>query len=102
MTPLNLLIVCVPALWILTLALRLIRSRLYWLTFWVLVVGLPVLAIYWFSTPWPAQPNANFGAGMPSEYVYGIFALALWLIVLVLELIVFIVLKVRGGRNVPL
>lgn len=86
-------------LWVVNLSLRLARQRLYWVTFWSLAAGLPALALYWFSTPRHMEPGANFGAGMPEEYFYGAIALALWVIVLLLELVVFIVLKVRDSRS---
>jgi len=93
------LILGVAVLWVVNFGLRLSGQRLYWVTFWTLVIALPALAIYWFSTPWPIDRGANFGAGMPDEYIFGALALALWLVVMVLELIVFIVLKVRHVRR---
>jgi hypothetical protein len=95
----DLLILEVAVLWVVNFGLRLARQRLYWVTFWALAAGLPALAVYWFSTPWHMEPHANFGAGMPPEYVFGAIALALWVIVMVLELVVFIVLKVRESRG---
>lgn len=98
-SPADLLILGVLALWVVNLGLRLARSRLYWITFWALAAGLPALALYWFSTPRHTPTGANFGAGIPAEYFYGALAFALWIIVLLLELVVFIVLKVRDGRG---
>lgn len=98
-SPADLLILGVLSLWVVNLGLHLARSRIYWITFWALVAGLPALAFFWFSTPWHTPRNANFGAGMPVEYVYGVLAFALWAVVLVLELVVFIILKVREGRS---
>lgn len=93
------LILGVAALWAVNFGLHLARRRLYWVTFWALAAGLPALAFYWFSTPRRTEPGANFGAGIPEEYFYGVFALALWVVVLVLDLAVFVVLKVRDSRR---
>lgn len=89
----------VAAFWLVNFCLRLAGRRLYWLTFWALVIGLPALAIHWFSTPWQMERGANFGVGMPHEYGLGALTLVLWSAVMVLELIVFIALKIRDHRR---
>lgn len=95
----DLLILGVAVLWVVNFGLRLSGQRLYWFTFWTLATALPALAIYWFSTPRHVKPGANFGAGTPEEFYLGVIALALWVIVLVLELVVFVVLKIRDSRR---
>lgn len=89
------LLLGVAAFWLVSFCLRLAGNRLFWLMFWALVIGLPALAIYWFSTPWQMAQGANFGEGMPREYGLGALTLVLWLAALVLELIVFVTLKIR-------
>jgi hypothetical protein len=95
----ELLILGVAVLWVVNFGLRLAGQRLYWFTFWTLAAALPALAIYWFSTPRHVKPGANFGAGIPEEFYLGVIALALWVVVLVLELVVFIVLRIRDSRR---
>lgn len=93
------LIVGVGLFWVLNFCLRLAGNRLYWLTFWTLFIGLPVLAIRWFSTPVRTDRGKNFGDGIPSEWALGAVSVVLWAAVMILELIVFIVLKIRDHRR---
>ena len=95
----DLLILGAAVLWVVNVGLRLAGQRLYWFTFWTLATALPALALHWFSTPRHGEPGANFGAGIPDEFYLGVIALALWVIVLVLELVVFVVLKIRDSRR---
>jgi hypothetical protein len=93
------LLLGVAAFWLVNFYLRLAGHRLYWLTFWALVIGLPALAIHWFPTPWQMERGANFGVGIPREYGLGALTLVLWSAAMVLELIVFIALKIRDHRR---
>lgn len=93
------LIIGVGLLWVVNFCLRLAGHRLYWLTFWTLFIGLPVLAIRWFSTPVRTDQGKNFGDGIRSEWGLGAIAVVLWAAVMILELIVFIALKIRDHRR---
>lgn len=65
------LLLGVAAFWLVNFCLRLAGHLLYWLTFWALVIGLPALAIHWFSTPWQMERGRTsarvYRANMPSE-----------------------------------
>lgn len=93
------LIIGVGLCWVVNFCLRLAGHRLYWLTSWTLFIGLPVLAIRWFSTPVRTDQGKNFGDGIPSEWALGAIAVVLWAAVMILELIVFIALKIRDHRR---
>lgn len=93
------LIIGVGLFWVVNFCLRLAGHRLYWLTFWTLFIGLPALAIRWFSTPLRTDQGKNFGDGIPREWALGAIAVVLWAAVMILELIVFIALKLRDHRR---
>jgi hypothetical protein len=93
------LIIGASVFWVVNVCLRLAGRRLYWLTFWTLFIGLPALAIRWFSTPVRTDQGSNFGDGIPREWALGAAAVVLWAAVMILELIVFIALKIRDHRR---
>lgn len=97
-SPADLLVIVTGVLGAVNLGLRLAGQRAHWVTFTLLAVGLPGLAIVWFGTPRHVRPGANFGESIPAEYYYGAIALALWAVFLVLELIVFVALRIRSSR----
>lgn len=92
------MVVVTALFWVVNLALRLAGHRLYQFTSWVLVIGLPALAIYFLGNP-SRRESVNNVADFPREYALAVVALFLWLVVLALELSVFVALKVRNSRR---
>jgi carbon starvation protein CstA len=92
------MLLTVTAVWLVNVCLRLAGRRMHWVAFWALFLGLPALAIYFLSNPTPRESVNSFN-DLPREYALGVVAMFLWLVVLVLELVVFTALKIRDQRR---
>lgn len=92
------MLVTVAALWMVNVSLRVLGRRLHWVTFWILSLGLPAVALYFLATPTRRESVGSFN-DVPREYALAAVALILWAAVIALELMVFLGLKMRDHKR---